>query len=361
MVKTELTLEEKRRFVGDGYIVLRDVVPRELTYRARREINMHAAESGITRPYHDFHATALPDVLNKSPLNDIMRNTMGPFDPPRSAFAATLYPQRTPETARPNFGWQPHIDGLWAGGSLPATPEEVDSWQAPRTAHFGNADARELGANRTPFFHDPDCRVSLGSFTAFVGVALNDQSEFGRGNLCLLPGAHETVENFFQMQRDAGGVVGPEGPGWPRLSPVGNNGVKLTSMPPSIRDMYLDDAETTDDGQVWLKPSTILLQEGDAVVVLHACPHGSSVNLDADPRMNVYFRLRHERPGGVVVLGDSDHPDRGWDGEFLEYPEGYDPWHTAINAMCDHWSEWDGMQDVVAEERRQSSRREWPD
>ena len=52
-----------------------------------------------------------------------------------------------------------------------------------------------------------------------------------------------------------------------------------------------------------------------------------------------------------TVLGDSDHPDRGWEGEFLDYPEDYDPWKVAIDAMCDHWSEWDGMTEVVAEAR----------
>ena len=63
--------------------------------------------------------------------------------------------------------------------------------------------------------------------------------------------------------------------------------------------------------------------------------------------MNVYFRLRRQQPGRAKVRGDSDHPDRGWDGEFLEYPNGFDPWQSSIDAMCDHWSEWDGMQDVL--------------
>lgn len=33
----------------------------------------------------------------------------------------------------------------------------------------------------------------------------------------------------------------------------------------------------------------------------------------------------------------------------LTYPEGYDPWQISIDKLCDPWSEWDGMQEVVAE------------
>ena len=57
------------------------------------------------------------------------------------------------------------------------------------------------------------------------------------------------------------------------------------------------------------------------------------------------------RPGGATVRGDSDHPDRGWNGEFLDYPDGYNPWQVAIDKLCHPWSEWDGMQEVVSEAR----------
>ena len=333
MHANELSLDEKVALYRDGFVIVRDAVPRDLTFNARRAINIHVAKEGVRRPYHDLSgASTLPDLVNLSPLGEIMRTAMGPYDPPRSAFAAILYPQ--PRTHAPNFGWHPHVDGMWYSPDIPKTADDVDSWVAPRTPHFGTGGAAEIGANKTPFFQDQACTLALGSFTAFVGVALNDQTEFGRGNLCLLKGAHEEVEQFFRMQRNTGGVVGPEGLGWPRLSPTGDNGVALTPMPRAIRDQFTDD-----DGVP--VPTPILLDEGDAVIALHACPHGASINEGADPRMNVYFRLRRHRPGGATVLGDSDHPDRGWDGEFLEYDAGYDPWKVAIDAMCDHWSEWD--------------------
>ena len=44
----------------------------------------------------------------------------------------------------------------------------------------------------------------------------------------------------------------------------------------------------------------------------------------------------------------SDHRDRGYYGQFLDYPANYDPWKMSIYKLCNHWSEWDGMREVVA-------------
>ena len=49
---TAITTEQKAQFVRDGFIVLRDVVPRELTGRARGEIHMHTVSTEMSRPYH---------------------------------------------------------------------------------------------------------------------------------------------------------------------------------------------------------------------------------------------------------------------------------------------------------------------
>ena len=49
---TAITTEQKAQFVRDGFIVLRDVVPRELTGRARREIRMHTVSTEMSRPFH---------------------------------------------------------------------------------------------------------------------------------------------------------------------------------------------------------------------------------------------------------------------------------------------------------------------
>ena len=362
---TELSLEQKRSFYRNGFIVLKNLVPKELTSEAKRLVySVAGRKGGFYGHYREVSENnALTDLVNKSALGDVLRNTMGPFDRPSRGFAAILFPTPkvtadspygVPYNEIPNYGWSPHLDGLWAG-RVPQTPAEVDDWNFPKTEQFGKADATELGANHTPLFQDPEMTLSIGSFTAFVGVALNDQTKFGRGNLGLLKGAHHAVQKFFQRQRDSGGVVGPGGEGWPRLQVHGNSRVGLNYLPEEIRDQFEDDAEHTPDGSMWLKPTPVLMNEGDAVIVLHAVPHSSSRNDGTEPRMNIYFRIRRERPGGAKVLGDSDHPDRGWDGEFLDYEEGYNPWKVAIEKLCDHWSEWDGMQDVVEQERARSN------
>ena len=345
----ELTLEEKQTLYEDGFIILRNVVPEPLTFKARRTINMFAGRHGIRRAYHDIStSSALPDLMNGSILSDILRNTIGPHDPPERGFAAILYPNEKMNT--PNYGWYPHLDGLWSG-PLPSSADEIDDLNSPRTEQFfGAGDATVRGSNMTPLFQDRACKLSLGSFTAFVGVALNDQTKFGRGNLCLLKGVHEDVEAFFRMQRDSGGVVGPEGVGWPRLTRTAQGRVGMTPLPYPIHDIALRDS-TEYNGHCFIKPSPILLDVGDVVIALHACPHGGSRNEWSDPRMNVYFRIRHERPGGVRVLGDSDHPDREWLGGFHDYPDGYNPWQVSIDALCDHWREWDGLQETVAKNR----------
>jgi len=38
------------------------------------------------------------------------------------------------------------------------------------------------------------------------------------------------------------------------------------------------------DGKMWPEPELVKMVPGDAVVVLHSCPHGASINESADPR-----------------------------------------------------------------------------
>jgi len=101
----------------------------------------------------------------------------------------------------------------------------------------------------------------------------------------------------------------------------------------------------------------VLLDRGDAVITLHSCPHTPTPNFGPNPRMNVYFRIRRWREGnpheGTRRLGHgvSDHLDRGYFGQFLDYPPTYDPWKTSVDKLCNHWSEWDGMQEIVAAAR----------
>ena len=172
----------------------------------------------------------------------------------------------------------------------------------------------------------------LSSYTALVGIALNDHLRPGNGQLGVLKGMHEEVEAAFRMQRDSGGVIGPEGPGWPRIK-VGEDGRPfLNGLPESVRAKALDAAADlpTIAGWPWREVTPVLLGAGDAVIALHACPHTATPNLGPNARMNLYFRIRRWREGNPhegtrrVGHGVSDHPDRGYYGQFLDYPPEYD-------------------------------------
>ncbi|MDE2699488.1 MAG: hypothetical protein OXI23_11505, partial [Gemmatimonadota bacterium] len=140
--------------------------------------------------------------------------------------------------------------------------------------------------------------------------------------------------------------------GWPPLKRVCDKAVGINTLPEWIANHYREGAQFTPDGLMWPEPTPVLAEEGDAFISVHGIPHcGTRNDLGADPRISAYFRLRRHRPGGAKVRGDSDHPDRGWEGEFLEYSDGYNPWQVAIDKLCDPWSEWDGMQEVVDEAR----------
>ena len=79
-------------------------------------------------------------------------------------------------------------------------------------------------------------------------------------------------------------------------------------------------------------------------------------NLTADQKRDLLrdgFRIRCWREGNPhegtrrIGHGVSDHPDRGYYGQFLDYPPTYDPWKTSVDKLCDHRSEWDGMRELA--------------
>ena len=157
-----------------------------------------------------------PDVLtlfNQTRLKTILETELGPFPEVISSQVAVT-PAFDSMGGRPS----PHVDGSWSG-AIPDSAAEIE----PLTGrplnpipYFGENDDRR-GSNDGQLWQDPDRTISLGSYSALVGVALNDQSVPGRGQFAVLKGMHETVESAFRLQRDTGGVIGPEGPDWPRI------------------------------------------------------------------------------------------------------------------------------------------------
>lgn len=298
-------------------------------------------------------------------MREIVNEAMGPHTQPVVGFLAVgMGPQPRDTPA------QGHVDGGWSGLSPVSRSDILASGQTLETWDIG--DPESMGpAGGAPFWHDPEGQLlAIGSFTAFCGVCLNDQRAPGKGQFAVQKGAHEAVEAFFRMQRDAGGPLGGGGPGWPRLVPAGEDGATAGQMPAAMVATYPDNTFEHEDWP-WPHLTPALMEAGDGVIALHSIPHTATPNLSDDPRMNVYFRIRrlrpenpHEGDGSVadravnrkVAWGVSDHPDRAFSGEFLDFPEGYDPYGYSIEKLCDHWSEWDGMKHIVAEGRRAAAR-----
>ena len=348
MHKTNLSKREQIAFMKDGFVILRDVIPLEFVKRARELITsgMSMTERRLLPPRE---LATHPDVVRlfkESSLAEIMRNAMGPY-PEVVSCQIAVTPAHSELGGRPS----PHVDGSWSG-PIPSDPTEIDPvCGRPLDAepYFGENDEKR-GTNDGLLWQDPDRRISLGSYTALVGVALNDQSAPGHGQFAVLKGMHDEVEKAFRIQRDSGSVIGPEGSGWPRIGISQKDGrVYLNGLPNSVRKKMSDavaNAKPIDEWP-WPELTPVCLTEGDAVIALHACPHTATPNLGPHPRMNLYFRIRRLREDnpfeGVRKVGHgvSDHPDRGYFGQFLDYPESYNAWQTSIDKLCDHWSEWD--------------------
>lgn len=189
------------------------------------------------------------------------------------------------------------------------------------------------------------------------------------------------------MQQKMGGIVGPEGPGWPRLGPM---------VPAAVREHFIDEYSLpAPTGELFPRPTQCLMEEGDCVVTMHAIPHSGTRNEGTEPRANMIWRIRSKRrQPHFVADGATDHPDR-WsraepnsdnvnggcieydqnDGGFFPGEQGNDPFarskyalshicalaltslvsflhnylffYGAARSCAGH--EWPGMTDIVAE------------
>ena len=357
----KLTLKQKRALYRDGYIILKNAIPRDLIEPALAQIARKDENPGSTKE--------MTDLINASSITPILQEAIGPFDPPSDCFP-NIREVSPPDNHFNNLGYldkdQPyygatlHIDGSMTI-NIPqevqkGTPEEI------YTRYIASGPKGDLGRspdvigdNLTPMFEDPDMTLGLGSFTAFVFVCLNDQTVEGRGQTALLSGAHHAIEKFFRWQRDTNNHIGVEGPGWPRLNHDVPNRCGLVYTPEVVLNQFIDEtSEMTPDGKRWPKPTQILMEPGDACITVYQMPHSATRNEHGtESRKNVIFRIRHKkRQPDKVVCGRWDHPDRGPMGEWLEYEEGNNPWERSKFAMCHMWHEWDGMQEVVVEEER---------
>ena len=362
-MKAKLSDDEKRDFYRDGFVVLRDIIPKELIATAQGRYR--EGENGLDM----MHATEFTDLINKSPLTSILRDAMGEFDPPTAARHIVRPPSQKPgdhfdalgyrDKDIPYFGANLHMDGeaVYQTPQEPAegTPGEIYERyiKTGRKGDIGRC-AESTGINFSPLFHDPDMTNSLGGFTAFIFVCLSDQTMEGGGQTNVLRGAHHAMEEFFRWQYREGRRFGPEGPGWPRLNHDVPNRCGYNHLPPAIYEQFTDEhCATTPDGRRWPQPTPVFMQPGDATIAMYHIPHCGTRNEHGDaPRRSPIFTLvNKKRHPNHVIEGHSDHPDREWDGGFLELLEGDNPYERSKFALCNMYHEWDGMQRIVAEER----------
>ena len=69
---------------------------------------------------------------------------------------------------------------------------------------------------------------------------------------------------------------------FPQRSGCTANGHGINYLPDFVREKF--DGWRGPDGKMWPEPELVKMVPGDAVVVLHSCPHGASINESADPR-----------------------------------------------------------------------------
>ena len=266
-----MTLEQKRGFYRDGYVILNNVVPQDMVDAARSRIESRKEGENLAK------AQEMTDLVNATAVTPILNDAMGRFDPPIAAQVGVI-PVSKPgkhfnnlgyrDKHMPYYGAQTHVDGnitIRAPQEVQqGTPEEI------YLRYFANGPRGDLGRspevighNLVPMFEDPEMTLGLGSFTAFVIVCLNDQMIEGCGQTALLKGAHHSVERLFRWQHETNGRLGPEGPGWPRLNYDAPNRCGLVYLPSAVAEEFIDEtSESTPDGRRWPRPTQVLMEPG---------------------------------------------------------------------------------------------------
>jgi hypothetical protein len=214
----------------EGFVVLRQLVPRALVERARATINAQLGSEGIAKDrLPEFRARTFTPELCTHPA------IMGLYtDSPLAAAAEAAIGR---DKVRPPSQGQialrfPSFPGL--GPASPAVPH-IDGVASP-----GNG--VEVG--------------TLQHFTALGGVFLSAVPQGDRGNLTVWPGSHRLIEAHFRAHG-----------------------------PAAIVDRFPD----LDLGP----PLAIHAEPGDALLAHYALCHGVAPNLGPDVRYAVFFRLSH--------------------------------------------------------------------
>ena len=145
-----LSNDQKRTLRRDGFVVLKNAVPRAVTARAKAVINrdptriVHGTEPAINGLYAD------------SALRDVLLEAMGPHTMPVNAQVAVTLPHFADAVVRrkasAQYAPRAHVDGGWAGPcpikrrAILATGETLETWGSAGGAPLWQDRERTLAA-----------------------------------------------------------------------------------------------------------------------------------------------------------------------------------------------------------------------
>lgn len=250
-----LTDAERKQFLDCGFVVVPDVVSKELRFKAIQAINKSMGRIPLT----DRNTTSCPELVSTEPLlnlfhasgvSSLTSRLIGPgFYPPPMSFISLQYPGDNcvdEQQPKDQEGW--HLMPEPAAAMVPAphwhSYWKIDGLPAPAT-----------GPNDDHHF--------VRNYSLMVAVYLNDCLEENSGNITLWPGSHLGIQG---MLRARGGTVAALKAGKIDRPVIHNN--QLESV-----------------------PQQMTARAGDVLLCHYQVAHTHAPNLSADIRYVVYFRV----------------------------------------------------------------------
>jgi len=236
----DLTLEQRRAFIEDGFLIIKGVVPPSLASAALAEINCSLLKVGAAFQDADGNTKHCADAASSNTIQALLYGT------PLWTIAQRLMGHGC-------------VAGVGAGQIALRPPHlnslglEDDASTQPKQWHFDG-------------MHKVDSEVERQNspFSLLVGVALSDQMLPNCGNLIAFPGSHRILQAMVQQEAAV-----------PGTHPFLNQ-----------RD--------ADEGKPELRNGQqILLGIGDVVLLHQKTAHRVGVNCSPNIRYQTYFRLKH--------------------------------------------------------------------
>jgi hypothetical protein len=288
-----LTDAEQQAFVEQGVVVLPQVVAVELIDAALAAVTNGPAKVTGDHPailalYHDSPLPTLFEGLLGGETQAVTNSQIA-IRQPNPPNQLGRYMGIDVSECPPLATWNGHVDGI--------------------AIHPGeHAEA-------------PDLWAPIHSWSCIAGVALSDQLECDCGNFAVQIGSHRQNAKFFAQQLEAGGPLGPGGPGWPVepwLREAGTNAsrgspphLRARMVPPPTRSFGPGAMEWhgpeggPPTSRWWPHGTQQLLRAGDVVLSHFLTTHGEMLlHTGNKPRNMIFFRVsrvNHKGPPPILL------------------------------------------------------------